>query len=152
MNLNWNESGDIDQIFLNTVELAKNILNREIASVRSVLEAEKFVIEAYEKSSDKRLIVLEKKLPWEKVITQFPEPLYVIFPKEENWRIRAVRANLISFENRKDLPKNWAGLKDQKLAEATGVPDAIFCHNMLFVAAAKSRAGALALAKIALEV
>jgi uncharacterized UPF0160 family protein len=44
------------------------------------------------------------------------------------------------------LPAAWAGLRDAALAAATGVPDAVFVHPQRFVGAARSRAGALALA------
>ncbi|RMD58252.1 MYG1 family protein, partial [Candidatus Woesearchaeota archaeon] len=48
-------------------------------------------------------------------------------------------------------PKEWAGSDAQTLAKLTGVQDAVFCHRNLFIAAAKSKQGALKLAKLALE-
>ena len=55
------------------------------------------------------------------------------------------------FEDRMKLPAAWAGLRDEELAKVTGVPDAVFCHRALFLAVAKSKEGALALAKLALS-
>jgi uncharacterized UPF0160 family protein len=62
-----------------------------------------------------------------------------------------VPANPETFEARKDLPAAWAGLRDAELAAVTGVPDAVFCHNNLFIAAARSFEGILKMAQQALE-
>ena len=56
-----------------------------------------------------------------------------------------------SFKNRKDFPTIWAGLRDEKLQKVTGVSDSIFCHRGLFLAVAKSKEGAVKLAKLALS-
>ena len=40
-------------------------------------------------------------------------------------------------------------LRDQALADVTGVADAVFCHNGVFIAGAKSKQGALQLAAMA---
>jgi uncharacterized UPF0160 family protein len=56
-----------------------------------------------------------------------------------------------TFDLRKSFPESWAGKVDGELAKASGVPDAVFCHNKRFIAVAKSRDGALALVKKALE-
>ncbi|MEK7088001.1 MAG: MYG1 family protein, partial [Patescibacteria group bacterium] len=42
-------------------------------------------------------------------------------------------------------------LRDAKLAEVTGVPDAVFAHRNRFMAVARSKEGAIALAKLALQ-
>jgi uncharacterized UPF0160 family protein len=151
MNVNWDETDSPDKRFMAALDMAFIVLMREIKSARSLFAAEKYVIEAYELAQDKRLIVLDKDLPWDNFIEKFPEPLYVVSPKEEGWRIKAVRVNSHSFENRKNMPSSWAGKRDVELAAITGVHDAVFCHNKRFVAAARSKEGALKLAKIALE-
>ena len=55
-----------------------------------------------------------------------------------------------TFDARKDLPATWAGLQGDALAAATGVPDAVFCHNNLFIAACKSYDGMREMARQAL--
>ena len=72
-------------------------------------------------------------------------------PQGETWRLYCVRDNPHVFTNRKDLPKAWAGLRDEELAKATGIKDAVFAHRNRFMAVAKTREGAIALAKIALN-
>lgn len=149
----WKEDESLmDVKFLELVALAEKIIEREIVWARDVQEAYGIVMEAYEKASDKRVIVFETSVPAEEVLMQFPEPLFVVRPNTDgNWRITGISAKPHSFEIRKQLPQAWAGLRDQELAQVTGISDAVFCHNGLFLAVAKSREGVLALAKIALE-
>jgi len=42
-------------------------------------------------------------------------------------------------------------LQDEELQKVSGVSDAVFCHRALFMVVAKSRAGAIQLAELALE-
>jgi len=62
-----------------------------------------------------------------------------------------MRNNPMRYENRKNFPEAWAGKRDGELARATGVPDALFCHTNRFLAVAKTKEGALALAKLAID-
>ncbi len=106
--------------------------------------------DAYRASSDKRLILLDEDYSWKDTLARLPEPLFVIHPQEETWRLYCARDNPRIFKNRKDLPESWAGLRGDEFARVTGVPDAVFCHRNRFTAAARSKEGALALAKLAL--
>ena len=56
-----------------------------------------------------------------------------------------------SFEDRKSLPKAWAGLSDAAFQAQTGIDDAMFCHNGLFIAGAESFASTMKLAAMALQ-
>lgn len=98
---------------------------------------------------------MEKEYQWENFFNKYPEPLFVIIPRLGEgdkiiWRLGAVRNDTKSFTNRRDLPVEWAGKRDEDLVKVTGVTDALFCHNKLFVAYAKSKEGAIELAKKAL--
>lgn len=145
----WKEGEeDIDKIFLQCVDFAKMILKREIIQAQSLVEAEDKVISVYKNAEDKRIIVLDKSYPFEYILLNFPEPLFVVYPRKDNsWGVKAVRKDMKSFENRKNLPAAWAGLKDEELQKVSGVTDAMFCHRALFMAAAKTKEGAIALAK-----
>jgi uncharacterized UPF0160 family protein len=74
----------------------------------------------------------------------------VIYPKRAGWGLETVPRELGSFENRLDLPEEWAGLDGPALAALTGVPDARFAHAKRFLAVAGSREGVDALAALAL--
>lgn len=101
------------------------------------------------------LYLHEGGMPWTRVVVEeMPEVLLVLYPDGEGGRhqLRTVPDQLGSFRARMDLPTAWAGLRDEELAAATGVPDARFCHRNLFIAVAGSFAGALRLAELALGV
>ena len=147
----WKEEEEYDKPFLEIVEFAKKFLLRKIKRVRDDLEAESYVKKDYENAKDKRLIILDGSYPWSDILMEYPEPLYVVVLRGNAWRVCCVRKEENSFENRKSLPEAWAGLRDLEMAKASGVPDATFCHNGRFLAVAKSKEGALALANKALS-
>jgi uncharacterized UPF0160 family protein len=101
-----------------------------------------------------RLLVLKNSaLPWSSLVrNEMPDVLFVISHNiaEQRCMLHTVSAAVDSFESRKDLPASWAGLQGAELAAVTGVPDAGFCHNGRFIAAAKSFEGALTMARLAL--
>lgn len=150
----WNEPRTEDEGFFEAVPFAKKILEREIMRTKREEEGKKFAEKAYEEAEDKRIIVLEDHYPWYEAIGTKPEPLFVVKPDRGNmgkWKIEAVRSEVHSFKNRKNLPSTWAGKTGNELAEISGVPDALFCHNKLFVAVAGSKEGALKLVQLAVD-
>lgn len=142
-----------DEMFLKCVRMAKEILKREIIQAQDALLAEDLVISIYNETEDKKIIILDKNYPFEYTLNNFSEPLYVIYPRESDgfWGVRAVRKDPKTFINRKNLPKLWAGLRNEELQNVSGVRDAIFCHRGLFMAVANSKEGAIKLAQIAVE-
>lgn len=100
------------------------------------------------------LLLKNGALPWSSVVRkEMPKVLFVISHNiaEQRYMIHTVPVSADSFDARADLPAAWAGLRDADLAAVTGVPDAGFCHNGRFIAAAKSYAGIRAMAKLALH-
>ena len=142
-----------DEMFLKCVAIAKEILMREIIQAQDALLAEEMVISIYKNTEDKRIIILDKNYPFEYTLNNFPEPLYVIYPRKSDgrWGVRAVRKDPKTFINRKNFPKSWAGLRDEELVNVSGVADAVFCHRGLFLAVAKTKEGTIKLAQIAVE-
>ena len=155
LNPTWDEeleAGEQDARFAAAVDLATQVLRRELAGGAAFTRAQALVRAAIDRAEDPRLIELDRKLPWhEAVVTGAPEALYVAYPKSDGWGLQAVPRALGRFENRKDLPAAWAGLTDGELQAVTQVPDAVFCHTGRFYAAAASRDGVRALARRALE-
>ena len=148
----WEEDASLaDEYFSEITLFAKRIIAREINRAKAVIEGERQVEGAALTAPDKRLIVLPVDYSWKGVLMKFSEPLYVVHPQGDTWRLYCVRDNPHVFRNRKDLPSAWAGLRDEELAKVTGVPDAVFAHRNRFMAVAKTREGAVALATIALN-
>ena len=151
MNAAWDE--DLapeaeDARFEEAVALATGILEREIAGAAAFARAHQLVQDALARAGDPRIIELDRNMPWrEAVVTGAPEAVFVVYPKSDGWGLQAVPQALGSFDNRLDLPAAWGGLSGEALAQASGVPDAVFCHAARFYASAGSREGILALAR-----
>lgn len=101
-----------------------------------------------------RIVVLDQpRLPFDDVIVnEMPAVLFVVYPESsgQQYQVRVVLKKLGSFDARQDLPAAWGGLRGADLAVVSGVSDAVFCHNGLFIAGALSKEGAIALAMNAL--
>ncbi|MFA7216949.1 MAG: MYG1 family protein [Candidatus Paceibacterota bacterium] len=148
----WKENEDVDKAFFDILDLAIDILGREIKIQNDKREGFFLVKGFFNKFEDNRILVLEDKLPWEEAVSENKEIIFVVVPKTNgSWSVETARDNINNFVDRKSLPKEWGGKRAEDLISITGVPDAVFCHTGLFVAFAKSKEGAIALAKLALE-
>ncbi len=152
-NPTWQEDSHFDTCFDEAVDFASRVLTRFIASANGGISAKEIVAKAIDNAEDPRVIVLEKYTPWKRTVhTLSEEALYVIYPSQTGeWRIQTVPVELGSFEDRKSLPKQWAGLSGEKLKEVTGIDDAMFCHNALFIAGAESFESTMKMASMALK-
>jgi uncharacterized UPF0160 family protein len=152
-NPTWQEDSHFDTCFDEAVDFASRVLTRFIASANGGVSAKEIVAKAIDNAEDPRVIVLEKYTPWKRtVLALSEEALYVIYPSQTGeWRIQTVPVELGSFEDRKSLPKPWAGLSGKELKEVTGIDDAMFCHNGLFIAGAESFESTMKMASIALK-
>ncbi len=140
-----------DERFEVAVDFAKRLLNREIRKLMDKQEGDLVVENIYNTTLDKRIIVLDKAYLWADILSQKPEPLFVIYPQRDRWHIKAVRDNPYSFLTRISFPKLWAGKRDKELAETTKIEDAFFCHAKRFMAAAGSKDSAIKLARAAIK-
>ena len=152
-NPTWQEDSHFDTCFNEAVDFASRVLTRFIASANGGISAKGIVAKAIEDADDPRVIVLEQFTPWKRTVHALSdEALYMVYPSQAGqWRIQTVPVELGSFEDRKSLPKEWAGLSDRELKEVTGIDDAMFCHNGLFIAGAESFEGTMKMAAIALK-
>jgi len=139
--------------FRRAMEFITDILINQVRyRVGSLLAASQ--VRQAERLEDGRLLLLKNgALPWAAIVRQeMPNVLFVISHDrtEQRYMLHTVPAAADTFEARRDLPAAWAGLRDAELAAVTGVPDAVFCHNARFIAAAVSFEGALTMARQAL--
>lgn len=152
-NPTWQEDGNFDECFSEAVEFAQRLLKRFIASASGSAAAKKIVAKAISDADDPRVIILQQYTPWKKTVHSLSEQaLYMIYPSHSGkWIIQTVPVEPGSFEDRKPLPKEWAGLSGEELQTVTGIKDANFCHNGLFIAGADSFASIMIMASLALQ-
>lgn len=142
-----------DAAFLEATDLAENCLRRRVDSVRARIEAAAIVLAAHAAGDDPRILVLDRGMPWKNAVFAHDLPvLYTVSPAANgNWMIDAAPPEPGSFAQRLPLPEAWAGLEGAALAALSGVADAVFVHLRRFVGAARTREGAIAMARRALR-
>jgi len=163
LNSTWLEEQTLDsdavarlqlERFHEAVAMVNRTLRRFVLrAVGQVLAAE--TVRVSERLLHGRVLLLANGgMPWTRVVlSEMPDVLFVIYPEtgRTQYQIRTVPAAEGSFASRMDLPRNWAGLRDDELASVTGTPDAVFCHSNLFIAGARTLDGALRMADLALD-
>lgn len=146
------EEKTFDEGFFEALEIAKQVLSREILHAIDQVETEDKFEEAFKIAKDKRIVVLDTpSTSWKKKALEHKEVLFVVHPYDENsFSARTVRKDKDSFEARLSFPDMWAGKEGEEFQMITGVKDAKFCHLKKFVAFANSKEGAVELAEKAL--
>ena len=138
------------------VEFAEVVFDNFIAEADSKAKARKIVEEAIEQSEG-HIAVLSQYVPWQEFILtseneKAKEIQFVIFPSNRggfNWQ--CVPDAINSFGQRKAVPEEWKGLRDEELQKVTGVETATFCHPAGFIGGAEKFLDAITLATMAVE-
>ena len=162
LNTHWLEEQGLDQAakaqlletrFREAIAITRKFLDHAIGKKVAQLRAMDTVRQAPRLLGGKLLHLKEGGMPWTRVVVdEMPEVMFVIYPDSDGnqYQIKTVPVEPGSFDTRMDLPASWAGLRDQELAAVTGVDDSVFCHLNLFIGGARSFAGAVKLAELAL--
>lgn len=162
LNTHWMEEKGVDhsakarlqeERFLEAVTITRKFLDHAISKKVAQIFAVDTVRNAKRLLGGKVLYLQEGGMPWTRVVVdEMPEVMFVIYPDSDGdqYQIKTVPVEPGSFTARMDLPKSWAGLRDQELAAVTGVEDSVFCHLNLFIGGARSFDGAVRLAELAL--
>lgn len=139
--------------FDQALTIARSFLEARISGSAAKLRAEDLVLQAIATSGDNRVLELPMGMPFRPAIMKAGADhlLFVVHPRDKDWCLTGIRQSDEGFEQRADLPAAWAGLTNGDLEAACGVEGASFCHNGRFIAAAKTRAAALAMADIAVR-
>ena len=145
----------INSVFMQVVSIAKDLLAREILIARKNVLDEDRLLSLYNESRDKRVIIMTENFDnWRGILATTTEAIFGIYQgPDSKWRIKGVPDLSKPYYGpvRKPLPKEWAGKRDEELQKLTGVEDAVFAHRSGFMAAARTKEGALRLAEIALN-
>src|SRR3990167_1150220 len=96
----WRETDSkIDEMFLKSVSIAKEILIREIIYAEDTILSNQSIISIYNNTQDKRIIVFDKNYSSSEILSTLPEVIFVIYPREIDncWGVKAVRKNSKNF-------------------------------------------------------
>eukprot|EP00601_Ochromonadales_sp_CCMP2298_P004820 CAMPEP_0173174840 /NCGR_PEP_ID=MMETSP1141-20130122/3566_1 /TAXON_ID=483371 /ORGANISM="non described non described, Strain CCMP2298" /LENGTH=351 /DNA_ID=CAMNT_0014096989 /DNA_START=50 /DNA_END=1105 /DNA_ORIENTATION=- len=109
-------------------------------------------------SADGKIVIFSQACPWKDHLFELEEAgfgpvLYALYPDSGgSYRIQAVPVSPNSFDSRKKLPADWCGLRDGVLSEKCGIEGCIFIHASGFIGGHSTREGAIAMAKMAVEI
>jgi uncharacterized UPF0160 family protein len=142
-----------DRAFHNALGIARSFVEARIEKSAAKLRAEALVQQAIVDAGEGRILELPMGMPFRPAIVKAGADhlLFVVHPRDKDWCLTTIRRADEGFEVRADLPAAWAGLTNGDLEAACGVEGASFCHNGRFVAAARTRAAALAMAELAVN-
>jgi len=131
--------------------IARSFVEASIGRSAAKLRAEGIVHQAIVNTGEGRVLELPMGMPFRPAIIKAGADhlLFVVHPRDKDWCLTTIRSGDEGFEVRADLPAAWAGLTNADLEAASGVEGASFCHNGRFVAAARTREAALAMADLA---
>lgn len=153
-NPTWDSSQSYDDAFLEAAGFARGILVRACRQAYAEAKALSLVMRAARQARDPRVIVLDRKLPWEKAVFEggLNELLFVIYPNEDltAWYCRTIPPEPNSFGQRLSLPESWRGLQETEFSETAGIEDGVFCHPGGFICGARSQDSAVRLAEKAI--
>ena len=137
--------------FQSALAIARSFLEAAIARRAAKLRAETVVQQAIVATGAGRVLELPMGMPFRPAIEKAGADhlLFVVHPRDKDWCLTTIRRSDEGFDVRADLPAAWAGLTNGELEAASGVAGASFCHNGRFVAAARTREAALAMADLA---
>ncbi|MFZ2484771.1 MAG: MYG1 family protein [Minisyncoccia bacterium] len=148
------EQNHLNTVFTKMVSIAKDLLTREISLAKKDIINEDKILTLYNDTEDKRIVILSEELiNWKEVLGKTEEVIYAIHPRPDgHWSLGCVPDMSKPYGvNRKSLPSEWASKRDEELQKITGVEDALFAHGKRFMASAKTKEGAIKLAKLALN-
>ena len=156
MNQGWCfEEIPADARFSEAVDLCTSVLVNEIQRATSVLLAQKTVNDAIHSRKYKRILVLDKYMPWISTMLANEEAVdiwYCIFPsarKKGHWQMQAVPSDPVTKEQRHPVPTEWWAATGETMPGITGVAEAEFCHKFGFLSGATTLEGMLKLAQLA---
>lgn len=170
----WNEtfaSDYYDKQFEKAVDMVgAEFIDRICFLKFAWLPAREIVLRAvkgrFEVDTSGRIIKLQHSLPWKEHLFDVEEELgissddssilYVLYPEnhkdaDSRWRIQCVPVSLGSFQNRKSLPENWCGIRDDQLSSLTGINGCVFVHASGFIGGNINFNGVLKMASVAVS-
>jgi uncharacterized UPF0160 family protein len=96
----------------------------------------------------KECLMFDQSLPWLEIFFELDghrhPALFVIMPSGSHWKLRGIPP---SYQQRMQVrlpqPLQWAGLIDDELKQASGIPGALFCHKGRFISVWETKEDAL---------
>lgn len=125
-----------DGAFFEALDFVIGHLQRLAERFRCMLTYRDKVAESMKKKE--KYLYFEEAMPWMECFFEMGgethPALFVVMPSGSHWKLRGIPPTLEErMKVRQPLPAEWAGLLDEDLKRASGIPGAIFCHKGRFI-------------------
>lgn len=142
----------MDEAFMDAVDFARALLVRVMGHVTANLELRTMIAQVYESADDASVLVFDQQVS-KGMFVEYPDVNVVVYKMEdtatEQWRAVTIQKSHDTFESRVSFPESWGGLRDDELAQASGLDDAVFCHKARFLFVSETKESAVAAARMA---
>jgi uncharacterized UPF0160 family protein len=143
-----------DSAFHLALEFVLGHLKRALDRFGYILQCREKVKAAM--AENKKFLDFNESMPWIDTFFELQgqsHPAeFVIMPSGKHWKLRGIPpSNEERMKVRRPLPKQWAGLLEKELKEASGIEGAVFCHKGLFISVWKTKEDALRAMEYALQ-
>lgn len=133
-NPSWDSEVSVDDCFFDAVELAVTILKRKLEAVMSVQRAAVLVEKALSESRD-GIVILPRYMPWRMVLSE-SDADFVVYPSQRGGYSAQIVPPDEEDEEKFYFPEEWAGKRDEELAQISGIKTLTFCHKGRFIISA----------------
>lgn len=139
-----------DDAFHESAAWALGVLKRRLGHIREARDAKDYVLSLMGEG-DGKVLVLDRLVQWKEPLVGSTY-VYVIYPSiRGGFNVQAVPERLGDHSMVLPFPEAWRGASAEKLRELTDIDDFDFCHPTGFLCAVGSREGALAAARLSIE-
>lgn len=137
---------EMTKAFFQALDFAYGHIVRLLERYQYVEDCREQVSQAMKKGD--KVLVFDRAMPWLDVFFDMGgerhPAQFVIMPSGSHWKLRGIPPNSKDrMKVRVPLPEAWAGLMDEDLKKATGIPGAIFCHKGRFISVWETKNDAL---------
>lgn len=140
--------------FLRAVQVAGMVLENKFARYRADARADEKINQVLAmqetQGGDARILVLPEFVPCQKQLKE-TDIAFVIFPSNRGGYCIQPQKKPDSMNYKCSFPKQWLGLENEELQEATGLASAGFCHKGGFLMTVGDEADAIRACEISLE-
>lgn len=142
-----------DDAFMMALPIARSFIEAFIRNLSAKARSQNIVLAAIADAGETEILELPLGMPYRSALEKMGADhiLFVVIPRGEDWTLNGIKLSHDTFDQRADLPAEWAGLTDTALEAASGVIGAKFCHNARFIAVANSRDAIMQMAALAVQ-
>lgn len=125
-----------ERAFFEALEFTQGHLSRLRERFHYIQACREKVVESMKKKD--QYLFFEEAMPWMECFFdrggESHPALFVVMPSSGHWKLRGIPPSSEErMKVRMPLPQEWAGLLDDDLKRASGIPGAIFCHKGRFI-------------------